>query len=207
MLGSASTRPRSTAQTANPAAVTYTPAAGFTGTVTLTLTTDDPAGPCGPVSATRTINVSPGPTATAGGPNTVCSSATPAAITLTGSGFGGSATTAAWSITSGGGSLSSTAQTTDPASVTYTPAAGFSGVVTLTLTTDAPVGCTAATAIRTINVNAVTNAGTIGSDQNICNSSGAGVNPAQFISSADATGLGTITYQWQSSTTDCNSGS
>ena len=123
----------STAQTATPATVTYTPAAGFTGTVTLTLTTDDPAGPCGPISATRTINVSPAPTAVAGGPNTVCQSATPAAITLTGASIGGSATTGAWSITSGGGSLSSTAQTTDPASVTYTPAAGFSGVVTLTL--------------------------------------------------------------------------
>ncbi|HPH92701.1 MAG TPA: HYR domain-containing protein, partial [Ferruginibacter sp.] len=52
----------STAQTANPAAVTYTAAANYSGSVTLTLTSNDPAGPCGAVSATRTITINPLPT-------------------------------------------------------------------------------------------------------------------------------------------------
>ena len=43
----------STAQTANPSAVTYTPAANFNGTVTLRLTTNDPAGACGVVTDDR----------------------------------------------------------------------------------------------------------------------------------------------------------
>jgi Ig-like domain CHU_C associated/Lectin C-type domain/HYR domain len=65
----------STAQTATPAAVTYTPAVNFSGTVTLTLTTNDPAGPCGAVAATRTINVNPSPLniAPAAAAATVCS--------------------------------------------------------------------------------------------------------------------------------------
>ncbi|MBP7533655.1 MAG: DUF11 domain-containing protein, partial [Chitinophagales bacterium] len=41
-----------------------------------------------------------------------------------------------------------------------------------------------------------------GSDQTICS----GGDPAAFTSTADATGTGTITYQWQSSTTDCTTG-
>ncbi|MFL5748581.1 MAG: Ig-like domain repeat protein, partial [Niastella sp.] len=143
----------STAQTASPATVTYTPAANFTGTVTLRLTTNTPANGCASANATRTITVSPTATVTPGGPNTVCQSATPAAITLTGASVGGSATTGAWSITSGGGTLSSIAQTATPAVVTYTPAANFSGTVTLTLTTNAPTSCPAVSGIMTITVS------------------------------------------------------
>ena len=93
--------------------------------------------------------VSP-PTVTPGGPDNTCQSVTPVAITLNGASVGGSATTGTWSITSGGGSLSTTAQTATPAIVTYTPAANFTGVVTLTLTSD---GSPKATGTRTINVN------------------------------------------------------
>jgi hypothetical protein len=113
--------------TTTPATVTFTPAANFSGSVVLTLTSDDPdgAGPCLAVTDTRTITVNQAATVVAGGPNVVCQSASPAAITLSGASFGGGATTAAWSIISGGGSLSSTAQTANPAAVTYTPAAKF----------------------------------------------------------------------------------
>jgi len=49
----------STAPTATPAIVTYTPAANYSGAVILSLTTDDPdgAGPCNAESATRIITV------------------------------------------------------------------------------------------------------------------------------------------------------
>lgn len=148
---------------ANPnalAQVTYTPAPGYTGPVTLTLRSVDPdgGGPCMPLIDTRTINVLPAPTVTPGSSLTACSSPTPAPITLTGASFGGGATSAAWSITSlnpanGGnnGTLSNTAQTADPASVTYTPPAGYTGIVTLTLTTNSGA-CTAATGTRTITL-------------------------------------------------------
>ncbi|MHC1707866.1 MAG: beta strand repeat-containing protein, partial [Bacteroidales bacterium] len=46
-----------TGPVANPATVTYTPPANYNGTITLTLTTDDPTGPCTAVSATRTVTV------------------------------------------------------------------------------------------------------------------------------------------------------
>jgi hypothetical protein len=155
-----------TSQTNNPAAVTYTPAANFSGTVTLTLSTDA-SGPCTPVIGTRTINVTPIKTVEAGGPDEVCQSATPSPITLTGATVGGSATTAVWTITSGGGTLSNGAQTASPSAVTYTPAANFTGTVTLTLTTDANGSCAAATDTRTINVNPLATI-TAGAAQTIC---------------------------------------
>ncbi|MDI1306432.1 MAG: hypothetical protein PSX42_16520, partial [bacterium] len=86
----------STAQTATPATVTYTPAPNFSGTVTLTLTTNAPSS-CSVVSTTRTITINTGPTVNAGGPDVVCQSATPTAITLAGATLGGGATTGAWS--------------------------------------------------------------------------------------------------------------
>ena len=91
-----------------------------------------------------------GPTVTPGGPDNVCQSATPAAIILSGASVGGSATTGAWSITSGGGTLSSTAQTASPETVTYTPAANYNGTVILKLTTN---GSPAVSATRTVSVN------------------------------------------------------
>ncbi|WP_219634540.1 beta strand repeat-containing protein, partial [Flavobacterium chungangense] len=114
-------------------------------------------GACSPTvnsAVSGQIKVNAVPTATAGGPDNLCRSASPAAITLTGASVGGSATTGAWSISSGGGVLSSTLQTATPATVTYTPAANYTGTVTLVLTSNAGTGCTAVTSNRTINVNA-----------------------------------------------------
>jgi hypothetical protein len=100
------------------------------------------------------ITINPVATVNAGGPDIVCQSSSPVPITLSGASVGGGATTGAWSITSGGGSLSSTAQTANPSTVTYTPAANFTGTVTLTLTTNDPAGpCPAVSATRTITVD------------------------------------------------------
>jgi hypothetical protein len=102
------------------------------------------------------ITVTAPPTATAGGPDNVCQSATPTAIALSGASVGGGAATGAWSIVSGGGTLSSTAQTATPATVTYTPAANYTGSVILRLTTNDPAGtCVSATADRTITVGPI----------------------------------------------------
>ncbi|MFV5684427.1 PKD-like domain-containing protein [Flavobacterium sp. GB2R13] len=180
----------STAQTATPATVTYTPAANFSGTVTLTLTTNTPSA-CSVVSATRTITINTAPTVNAGGPDVVCQSATPAAITLAGSSVGGGATTGAWSITSGGGLLSSTAQTATPATVTYTPAANFSGTVTLTLTTNAPSTCSVISATRTITINTAPTVNAGGPDV-ICQSA----TPAAIILAGATLGGGATTGAW-----------
>ncbi len=52
-----------------------------------------------------------------------------------------------------------------------------------------------------INVNNVTG-GTVGSDQTVCS----GGDPAAFTVSVASTGSGTLSYQWQSSTTSCGAG-
>ncbi|MFZ1451875.1 MAG: PKD-like domain-containing protein, partial [Ferruginibacter sp.] len=59
----------------------------------------------------------------------------------------------------------------------------------------------APSANATLFVNQVTG-GTVGSDQSFCT----GGDPAAFTESIASTGSGAITYQWQSSTTDCASG-
>ncbi|MER2996235.1 hypothetical protein [Pontibacter populi] len=144
----------STAQTANPETVTYTPAANYSGPVVLRLTTNNPDGACPAVYDERTINIGTAATAEAGAQLYACQSGSPSAITLAGASVGGGATTGAWSIISGGGTLSSTAQTASPATVTYTPAANFYGTVTLRLTTNDPAGdCIAATDDRIITIN------------------------------------------------------
>ncbi|MDI6046470.1 LamG-like jellyroll fold domain-containing protein [Flavobacterium yafengii] len=180
----------STAQTATPATVTYTPTANFSGTVILTLTTNAPTA-CSPVSATRTITVNVTPTVNAGGPNTVCQSASPSAITLSGATVGGGATTGAWSITSGGGTLSNTLQTASPATVTYTPAANFSGTVTLTLTTNAPTACSPASTTRTITINAAPTVNA-GGTEIICQSP----TPNAITLSGASVGGGATTGAW-----------
>ena len=117
---------------------------------------------CDQTSDDMTVTVVAAPTANAGGPNETCQSVNPSPITLSGASVGGGATTGAWSIVSGGGSLSSIAQTANPSAVSYTPAANFSGTVTIRLTTNVPGNCTPATSIRTITVYpaATANAGT-----------------------------------------------
>ncbi len=76
-------------------------------------------------------------------------------LPLTKSSVGGSVTTGAWSVFSSTPAstptLSSTAQTTDPASVTFTPQAGFNGTVVLALTINSN-GCNASVCKKTINI-------------------------------------------------------
>lgn len=115
---------------------TYTPSAAeiTAGSVTLTLTTNDPAGPCGSVSDQMVITINPAATANAGPDQSVCSG-NPTVI-LNGS-FGGSASGASWV-----GGTGTFAPNRNTLNATYTPSAGeiSAGSVTLTLTTDNPSG-------------------------------------------------------------------
>src|SRR5204862_216245 len=75
---------------------TYTPSAAeiAAGTVTLTLTSNDPTGPCPAVSDTMVITINPAATANAGADRTVCANSP--AVVLAGS-VGGGASTGTWS--------------------------------------------------------------------------------------------------------------
>ncbi len=150
----------------------YTPSAADTtaGSVTLTLTTNDPAGPCPPVTDNVVITIQKLVTVNAGTDKPLCSGST---LTLTGSSIGGSATTGTWSIVSqppgppaGDGALSVTTATTTPATVTFT--ATIAGSYTLRLTTNDPAGpCDAAfdEVVITVQQKATVNAG---NDTPIC---------------------------------------
>jgi len=121
---------------ANALNAVYTPSAAevAAGSVTLTLTTNDPAGPCGPVSAQVKITINPAATVNAGSAQTVCASSPQAQ--LAGS-IGGAASSATWSGGAGSYNPSATAL-----NAVYTPTAGeiAAGSVTLTLTTNDPAG-------------------------------------------------------------------
>jgi hypothetical protein len=145
----------------------YTPTAAeiTAGSVTLTLTTDDPAGPCPAVSDQMTVTINPAATANAGPDQRVCASSPQ--VQLAGS-VGGGATSGTWS--GGAGTFSPRASVLD---ATYTPAAAeiAAGSVTLTLTTNDPAGpCPAVSDPMRITIDPVTivNAGP---DQTVCSSS------------------------------------
>ncbi|HEY6161376.1 MAG TPA: T9SS type A sorting domain-containing protein, partial [Bacteroidia bacterium] len=171
----------------------YTPSAGdiTAGTVTLTLTTDDPQGPCGSGSDQMVITINPGATVNANVDQTICAGST---VTLAGS-IGGSATSASWT-SSGTGVFSPNAITL---SATYTPSATdtAAGSVTLTLTTNDPSGpCPFVTdqMVITINPAAIANANNdqaicAGSDATLAGSIGGGATSATWTSSGTGTFL------------------
>jgi gliding motility-associated-like protein len=136
----------------------YTPSAAelAAGTVTLTLTTNDPNGPCVAVTDQMTITINPVATIDAGVDQTICIGST---VTLAGI-PGGSATSGTWSGGTGTFAPNSTA-----ANAVYTPSAAeeAAGTVTLTFTSDDPIGpCPSVTDQMVITINALptVNAGT-----------------------------------------------
>jgi hypothetical protein len=153
---------------ANTLTAVYTPSAAeiLAGTVTLTLTTNDPAGPCVAVTDQMTITINADAVVNAGPDQIICSSGT---ATLAGT-INGGATSATWS----GGTGTFTPDATTLTAV-YTPSAAeiLAGTVTLTLTTNDPAGpCGLATDQVTITINpaAIVDAGP---NQAICASASA----------------------------------
>ena len=120
---------------ANSLAATYTPSVDdiIAGTVTLTLTTDDPVGPCPANSSDVIVTINAGVTVNAGPAATICSDDT---FTTSGT-IGGSASSGEWN-TSGTGLF---IFATDPITVYVPSIADFlAGSVQLTLSTDDPGG-------------------------------------------------------------------
>ncbi|MDQ3050990.1 MAG: SprB repeat-containing protein, partial [Bacteroidota bacterium] len=141
----------------------YTPsvADNTAGSVTLTLTTDDPAGTCVAGSDVMVLTINPIAISNAGLDTSVCAGST---YTLSGS-IGGGATTSTWT-TSGTGTFSNSSSVT----ATYTPSPSdiIAGIVTLTLTTNDPAGpCNAVNDAMVLNINAVSSVNA-GSDATIC---------------------------------------
>ena len=163
---------------------TYTPSTSeiSAGSVTLTLTTNDPAGPCGSASDQMVITINPAATVNAGADQSVCGNS---AVTLAGS-FGGAASSAAW--TGGTGTFSPNRNTLN---ATYTPSAGevTAGSVTLTLMTNDPAGiCVPASDQVKISFTS-SPATTISAPSTVCaNSTG---NTASVLSAGSGAG-----YNW-----------
>ena len=127
----------------------YTPTAAeiANGSVTLTLTTDDPVGPCQEASAQVTYSFTFPASVSAGGDEIVCSNTS---IALDGS-IGGTASTATWS-----GNGSGTFNNVNSLGAVYSPSATdlTLGIVVLTLTTDNPVGaCPSVSSSMNLTVN------------------------------------------------------
>src|SRR5574343_172724 len=150
------------------------------GTVSLTLTTNDPTGPCPAVTDIMIVTINPVATANANVDQSVCAGGT---ITLAGS-VGGGATSGTWTAPTG--TFSNATSLTS----TYTPTA-TSGTVTLTLTTNDPTGpCPAVTDIMVVTINPLptVNAGV---DQTVC------AGTAVTLS-----GSGAATYTWNNGVTN-----
>ena len=169
---------------ANPSSLTtatYTPGAGETGTVTLTLTATGNA-PCANAVSTKTLNISSAPTAVAGTAVTTCSNSV---VNIT---AGASATNNAGIIWSSDG----TGTIANPSSLTtatYTPGAGETGTVTLTLTATGNAPCANAVSTKTLSINQEVSITTQPEPtQSIC----AGF-PVSLTTNATGTGL---TFEW-----------
>ena len=123
---------------------TWTPPSGYSGTATLTLTTS--GGTCGTATDNKTVTVNPGPTVNAGGAiAAICQDATTAGL---GGSVSGGATGGVWS-SSAGGTFNPDATSLN---ATWSPPAGYSGTVTLTLTSTGG-SCGIATDSKTVTVN------------------------------------------------------
>lgn len=144
----------------------YTPGAGdiATGSVTLTITTNDPSGPCAPASDNLLLTIHPAATVNAGSDGEICETGV---FAVSGASIGGSASSLTWT-TSGDGTFDNTG-ILQPG---YTPGANdiASGTVTLTVTTDDPDGagpCTDATDNLTLTIF-TSPAVSAGPDTSIC---------------------------------------
>ncbi|MBI2968780.1 MAG: PKD domain-containing protein [Bacteroidetes bacterium] len=158
-----------------------------TGSVTLTITTNDPAGPCPAVSDSMVLTINPAAFVFAGNDTVLCGGG---AISITLNGIiGGGATSATWN-TSGSGAFNNPALL----NATYTPSNPDKamGGVTLTLTTNNPPGpCAAASDALFLSIFPSTPSVTTSANNASCNGSCDG--------SADALvagGIAPYTYQW-----------
>ncbi len=152
---------------------TPTPAEVTAGSVNLYLTAT--AGfltPCQASQDTVTISLFPAPTVSAGADKEKCGSPVPTAISLSDATRGGSSTVARWFIIAGSGTLSSTSFNANPGTISFTPAANFSGEVKLRLVTDDPASVACGPIDDTVSIT-ITPMPTVdvGTDITVCSNS------------------------------------
>ena len=186
-------------------AITYDPPAGLTVTTTYRRVTTSTlnAIPCTANSNCITVTINNVTGGTVGSDQTICSGGDPAAFTESVASTGDGVLSYQWqsSTTGCGGAFSNIGGAT---SATYDAPAGvlvttnYRRVTTSTLN---GVPCTANSNCITVTVRIVTG-GTVAASQTICS----GGDPAAFTESVASTGDGVLSYQWQSSTTDCSTG-
>jgi hypothetical protein len=134
---------------------------------------------------------------------TICSGGDPDAFTVTVASTGSGALTYQWQSSTtdcitGFTDISGATDVTYDAPDGLTDTTYYRRVVTSTLN---GIACTALSNCVTVLINNVSG-GTVEADQTICS----GGDPDAFTVAVAATGSGTLTYQWQSSTTDCATG-
>jgi choice-of-anchor A domain-containing protein len=140
---------------------------------------------------------------TIGANQTICGGTAPAAFTSTAAAAGNGTITYQWqsSTTSATAGFTNISGAT---SATYTPGAISTTTYYQRVATNtaSATTCTATSNVITVTVNSV-NAGVVAANQSFVTSG----NPAAFTSTTAGTGSGTITYQWEKSTTsDFSSG-
>jgi hypothetical protein len=134
---------------------------------------------------------------------TICSGGDPNIFTVTISATGSGALTYQWQSSTtdcaaGFADISGATDATYDAPDGLTDTTYYRRVATSTLNS---IECTALSNCVTVLINNVSG-GTVDTDQTICS----GGDPNAFTVTVEATGSGALTYQWQSSTTDCATG-
>lgn len=161
---------------------TYTPPANYSGTIIFTLTSADPIGPCTFITISFPVVINSQATAEAGTYNPVCQNGI---LQLNGI-VGGAASSGSWT-SSNGGTFSDTTSLTS----TYSPPAGFTGTIVLTLTTNDPPGpCNPEIDTVTISVIQTPTVNTL-SNVEVCHNENIG--PITF------TGTSNTNYSWTNS--------
>lgn len=181
--------------------IIYDPPAGFSITTYYHRVTTSTLNGVSCTATSNCITVSPNPVTggTISGNRTVCNGGDPIAFTSTTPGTGIGLTYQWQSSTTGGGGPwtdipTATGATYDaPGPVTQT-----TYYQRVALGTVGPTTCQAVSNFVTVFVNDVT-ASTVAGDQALCGTS----DPVAFTVTTPATANGTLTYQWQSSTTGC----
>jgi len=174
----------------------YTPSVAdiSAGTVTLTITSNDPAGPCTSQNASVVLTINPFASVNAGGDATICALS---GYTLSGS-FGGGATAGVWSTTGTG-----TFNNTSLPSAIYTAsnADATAGSVMLIFTSNDPQGiCGSVADTMLLTVNPLDNASFAYSGSTFCQT---GTNPTPTI---NGTLGGTFTSSQAGLIIDANTG-
>lgn len=166
--GAGTFSPNNTTLTANYLATDSEIAAG---TVTLTLTTDDPPGPCSSANDQVVITINPLAVVDAGIDQVICIGNTATLVGLA----SGAATSGIWS---GGAGSYGPDNTVSNAIYTPTTSEATAGIVTLTYTTDDPTGpCTAVNDQMIITIDQLPTANA-GSTQTLCPGIGITLNGA-----------------------------